>query len=283
MSHPPIYTHEAMKTAFSIRLDGASETFARSATQAAFAHLDEIEGKLSRYRAGSDVWQINHMEAGQSLFVSDLTEECLRIALRALEETEGFFDITLGSLIQHRKDAKDTPMPPLQGCLSIDPSRPVVYCIEPGREIDLGGIGKGYALDRMVDLLKELAGNHALSGLISAGASSHLAFGDRVWQINLRGTHAEKKLSLHNQALSASGIEIQGEHIVRPDGQQIEATHTRLWVQHQKAADADFWSTAAMLMPLKTLLELGSFQGTIFQENKNSQQIQAFSPPSPNS
>ena len=61
--------------------------------------------------------------------------------------TQGLFDITLGKQIEHQKRRSTGESPTLGGTLALDPDRPVIHCIEAGREIDLGGIGKGFALD----------------------------------------------------------------------------------------------------------------------------------------
>ena len=61
---------------------------------------------------------------------------------------------------------------------------PAITCEEPGREIDLGGIGKGFALDQLKQLLTEWDADDAL---LAAGASSLLAFGPSAWPVDLTG------------------------------------------------------------------------------------------------
>lgn len=187
MSDLHTYTHEAMKTTFTLRLVSKDTTQAKKAAFACIARIDEIESRLSRYYHGSDVWQINHMQSDQSIFISEDCHDCLLRALEAHQATSGLFDITLGRLIEHRKQSMPGVSPAPMGQLMIDPKRPAVHCIEQGREIDLGGIGKGFALDRMAEICKDW---EITSGLLSAGASTQLAFGEKAWGITLQGDHS---------------------------------------------------------------------------------------------
>ena len=255
------YTHEAMKTTFTLRLMHSQVDHARDAANQAFALIDEIENALSRYISGSDVSQINCMQSGQSLFISETCYECLRIALKIYTDTDGLFDITLGRQIEHQKNKLEGIVPALEGQLMVDPDRPAIHCVEAGREIDLGGIGKGYALDRIAPLLRGLG---IKSGLASAGASTQLAFGESPWKIELSGSTDMSIVELQNQALSVSGIEIQGSHIVSPRKTEIRHyAHARVRVIHEEAAYADAWSTACLLMS-ENELETAKDRITIF-------------------
>ena len=240
--------HEAMKTTFAIRLRSPDPQLTPQIVGAAFQLIDDIEDKLSRYRPGSDVWQINHMQADESLFVCDFCYDCLRQSLEAFQQTRGLFDITLGKQIEHKKNEVDGDTPGISGKLMVDPEKPAVHCTEAGREIDLGGIGKGFALDKVAELLKSFG---VQDGLVSAGASTQLAFGDSSWPIRLGETDAAQTIQLKDSAFSASGTGIQGSHIVFPDLQtSAEAAYAsqRVWVLHESAAMADAWSTAAMFI-----------------------------------
>ncbi len=252
------YTHEAMKTTFTLRLIHAQADHARDAANQAFALIDEIENALSRYISGSDVSQINSMQSGQSLFISETCYECMRIALKIYIDTDGLFDITLGRQIEHEKNKLKGIAPDLGGQLMVDPDRPAIHCVEAGREIDLGGIGKGYALDRIAPLLRDLG---IKGGLVSAGASTQLAFGESAWKIELTGSSDMPIVELKNQALSVSGTEIQGSHIVSPRRTKFtHYAHARVRVIHEEAACADAWSTACLLM---TENELENVKGRI--------------------
>ncbi len=257
--------HEAMNTVFTLRLVHDDSTLARNAARDAVALLDEIEGKLSRYHDGSDVWQINHLQPGTHLFLSDICYDCLRIAFDAWERTGGLFDITLGRQIEHRKTQPDSPPPPLAGQLILYPDRPAIQCIEAGRELDLGGIGKGFALDQMKICLRDWG---VESGLLSAGNSTQLAFGSEPWTIDLLGSRATHPLPLANKALSTSGLEVQGTHIISPSDPAAVPPRDHIWVTSPLAAIADAFSTAAMLMDDEALDRLVREDCTIVLETK---------------
>lgn len=245
MSQTHTFEHKAMKTIFKLRLQHKDKQKAQHAARVAIELIDEVENKLNRYMECSDVWQINHMEAGQTLYLSEFCYDCLCLSLEAHGKTMGLFDVTLGRQIEHQKRNEEGEPPELNGQLAMVPNRPAIHCQEPGREIDLGGVGKGFALDRVKELLMEW---EIESGILSSGASTHLAFGRVEWAIGLSGKKETKEISLKNQALSASGTGVQNEHIIAPDGSGEAYRHPRVWVVHESAAWADIWSTAAMLM-----------------------------------
>ena len=242
-----LFTHDAMNTTFSLRIRGMDESAARGIARVCCDRLDSLESCLSRFAEGSDVSRINSLGAGETLYLCEPTHQCLLLALNAYAETASLFDITLGSRIEHRKSGASEPAPPLVGQLTIHPDVPAITCESPGREIDLGGIGKGFALDQLHQLLTEWGVQDAL---LSAGGSSLLAFGPSAWPVNLTGDAQGERVMLTRQALSASGTGIQGHHIVHPGGAQAMPTEPckRVWVIARTAAQAEIWSTALMLV-----------------------------------
>lgn len=236
------FHHEAMNTTFHLRFGEERQGLPDMAIEC-FEALDRIEGKLSRFLDDSDIARINRLAAGETLHLSDDTHDCLLAALRLHDATGGLFDISLGRAIRHRKDAEPGPPPPPAGQLLIHPDQPAVTCLEPGRELDLGGIGKGFALDRLAAIL---AAWDAPACLLSAGASTHLATGETEWPVKLEGTAGALTVPLSRAALSASGTAIQGSHIVHPDPDAAPATG-RKWVIATTAAASDAWSTALVL------------------------------------
>jgi len=242
-----LFTHEAMNTTFSLRLCGMDEKTAAGVARECYERLDLLENRLSRFAEGGDVMRINHLAAGDTLYVSEDCHLCLLLALDAYSLTDGLFDITLGARIAHQKARADCPLPPLTGRFIIHPDIAAITCVEPGREIDLGGIGKGFALDQLKLLLLDW---EVPGALLAAGASSLLAFGPDEWPVDLTDDAASLRIGLRDEALSASGTVIQGSHIVHPAGPDAMPSHppTRVWVTATTAALAEIWSTTFMLI-----------------------------------
>lgn len=259
------FEHEAMNTTFTIRIGEADPKLAAVMAQQCFEELDILEGKLSRYIEDSDIARINALAAGETLYISDDTHACLLLALDYYARTGGLFDITLGRAIQHRKDEDEGPPPAIEGSLLIHPDRPAVTCQTPGRVLDLGGIGKGFALDQ---LKKTLIRWNAPSALLAAGASTQLALGDQSWPVEIIGENSRQHVDLKDAAMSASGTGIQGSHIIHPDGDENELPWKHIWLTAPTATAADVWSTALMLLPDHELLDLSEIT-TLLIEDEN--------------
>lgn len=256
------FTHDAMNTTFHLRIQVADESVADGMARECFDHLDFLEARLSRFVDDSDVSRINHLPAGETLYISESTHLCLLAALDAYVRTGGLFDITLGRRIEFRKSEEPGDPPPLEGQLTIHPDIPAVTCEAAGREIDLGGIGKGFALDQLKNILTDWG---AEGGLLAAGASSLVAFGPDAWPVELTGDSATIRISLANQSLSASGTGIQGSHIIHPGGDEAMPSSAckRVWVTAPTAALSEIWSTALMLLEPEAIPEFISGEETI--------------------
>lgn len=262
MNHTHIFQHEAMKTTYTLRLISKDRVKAENAKQQCIERIDDLESKLSRHHEGSDIWLINHLKTDKSLFISEDSYACLRLALEAHELTAGLFDSTLGRQIEHSKVLAKDDAPPIEGSLRIDPDHPAVYCLEAGREIDLGGIGKGYTLDALKDICLDW---EVESALLSSGASTHLAYGQHAWPISLHSSQSSRIIQLFNMALSASGNgTLDNNHIISPDTNMPKAQHERIWLTTKSAAMADAWSTAALLMSRNELEEISGDQICVY-------------------
>ena len=160
--------------------------------------------------------------------------------------TGGAFDPGLGAQMDVQRGqgpAGDVP----RGRLLMDPEGFSVSVRDGTVALDLGAIGKGFALDRMAE---ELLAWDIDRALLVAGGSSLLALGGPTpgsagWEIFLSPTQT---LPLRRQAIGASGTAVKGAHILDPrTGLPTPGPH-RAWAVHPSAATADALSTAWMLL-----------------------------------
>jgi thiamine biosynthesis lipoprotein len=199
------FSHEAMNTVFEVYASHADEHYAAQAAQAAFAVVDRLEGELSRFRSNSDITRVNHLQSGESARVGEATIECLLIAQHLYHLTDGTFDVAIG-----------TGLP----TLAIDADACVIRATASDVRVDLGGIGKGYAVDLMAELLEEWGLDRAF---IHGGFSSALALDAPAesdgWPLTLSDpgepSRILTRLSMRHSALSASGVR-KGDHILDP-------------------------------------------------------------------
>lgn len=238
MTTPVVHrsSHHAMATTFGISIAGGDARYSGLAARAAFAELDRLESELSRFRPTSDIARINALPAGGMTRVGPDTMRCLWLAERFRRATRDAFDASLGS-----------------GRLELRPRAHVVRVRGRGVRIDLGAIGKGYALDRMAVVLADW---DAGAALLHAGQSTVLATGvppgTAGWHVGLRHplrpTRVVRTLWLRDGALSGSGRRVHGNHIVNPRTGRAVTGCPAAWATAPTGAHADALSTAFMVM-----------------------------------
>lgn len=276
------FAHEAMTTEFEVLVAGRDLPYANSVAEELFSEIDRLERLLSRFESSSDVSRINALAPGEAVHVAPETMECLLIALWAASETGGAFDMTVGSLMacwrQRLRDGQpirsDLPPPNAEleaalrrvgaGRLRLEPDAFLVRVdagpASTGVSLDLGGIGKGYALDRAAELLVDWDVGNAL---LHAGTSTALAIGDcgdrhqggaagKGWPLGIGGDWGRKagreRVVLRDLALSGSGMEVKGAHVLDPRTGRPVQHHLAAWAVSPSAAVSDALSTAFMVM-----------------------------------
>jgi thiamine biosynthesis lipoprotein len=227
------FSHQAMNTVFEIVCTHEDPAYARQAACAAFDVASRMEQELSRFIENSDISRINSLTAGESLRVNRWTMECLELSRLAWAETAGAFDISLGRGL-------DT--------LSLDPRRLVVRANAGGIRLDLGGIGKGYAVDRMAEVLAEWGVERAV---IHGGFSSVLALeapeGCEGWPLTMTAPDDAAEpfvlIQAKRRAFSASGKQ-KGDHIVDPRTGRPARFRRAAWASAAVSALAGFCRNA---------------------------------------
>lgn len=233
------FNHAAMATHFQVRIVHDEGTYAAQAAQAAFDLVDSLEGCLSRFRSNSDIARAAHLAPGQKMRLSEPAFACLEIAQRMEQATQGAFCPTPSAM---KSQASLPEWELLAGELSI-------LCLSGRLEFDLGAIGKGFALDRMAELLRDW---DCRSFLLVAGGSSILAGAAPPaapgWSCGLGDDNAPQRFFLAEASLSGSGLAVKGAHILDPRTGQPALRQRRAWVLADTAAESDALSTACMVL-----------------------------------
>ena len=216
-------TEEAMGSSFSLVLVGPDRGRLEAAATAAFAEVHRLDRMLSNYLVDSE-WSAMNREAGSRAFrASPELFELLAACREYSRQSDGAFDITVGPLIKvwgFYKGEGAMPRPnEVTGVLArvgyrhlqLDRGAGTVRFARPGMELDPGGIGKGYAVDRMVAVLRQAGVRVAL---VSASGSSIYGLGappdePQGWPITIRTPRdpaaAAAKVFLRDMSLSTSG------------------------------------------------------------------------------
>jgi thiamine biosynthesis lipoprotein len=212
------FSHEAMATVFEVYAVHPDGAYAAQAAQAAFDLTDRLERELSRFIPNSDISRVNRLAAGENTQVTTSTIECLVIARHMFDLTGGAFDISIG-----------TGLP----SLDLNPDDYTVSATQGGVQVDLGGVGKGYAVDLMAELLEDWGVQVAL---VHGGFSSVLALEPPPgggWPLTLSDPMAPSRvlsrLSVRQTALGASGVR-KKDHIRDPRTGEPASGRLAAWV-----------------------------------------------------
>jgi thiamine biosynthesis lipoprotein len=270
-----------MATVFEITVLDEDVTYAEQAVHAAFDELDIIESQLSRFIENSDISRINNLRAHEKLKLGFHAFDCLALASRLHEETGGVFDCTLGRVtdfwMNKKSSTLETRLHTGMNLIELDPDEGAVTLKSSPVSLDLGGIGKGYAIDRMTELLDEWSIDTAL---VHGGRSAVAAIGapesTSGWKMSMSHPKRPEKvlatISLRDRAMSASGLQ-KGAHIINPFTTRPADSVLATWVVSDTSAMSDALSTAFMIMPREAVehycLERPGLSAMIMQKDSD--------------
>jgi thiamine biosynthesis lipoprotein len=219
-AHPEWYSEEAAKmgTRMEVKLWHESESEARRLIAAAMAEFDRIEAGMSTYRADSEISRVNERAADAPVPVSAEFYGLIRRSLEMSVLSGGAFDITydsVGQLYDFRNRRRpseseiEAHLPEIDyRHVVLEPATRTIRFTTPGTRINLGGVAKGYSVERVIALLREAGVRHAFA---TAGGDTRL-LGDhkgRPWVIGVRDPDDAGRLitslSLADEAISTSG------------------------------------------------------------------------------
>lgn len=213
---------DAMGTTFTIAAYDEDRLKLEGAVDQAFEEVRRLDWLLSNYKKDSEWSRVNREAAAGPVPVSAELYRLLAACLDYSRQSDGAFDITVGPLIKtwgffkgrgrlpHRAEIREALARVGYESLILDETTQTVRFAKPGMEIDPGGIGKGYAVDRVVAVLQAAGISTAL---ISAGGSSIYALGappgQDGWKIKIRhpksAARTIEETILKNESMSTSG------------------------------------------------------------------------------
>jgi thiamine biosynthesis lipoprotein len=262
-----------MATEFRITIYHPEPRYASQAASAAFAELDLLENELSRFVEHSDISRINRFRpavrgssvrrdsvlnparpdtvqpqvasrigassTSNELIVSPNTWDCLQASLKVEEMTGGLFNIAFRSW----------PICQSSDAIQLLRHPPRVLLKRRLIQLDLGGIGKGFALDRMACLFNDWE----IRCFQLAASDSTVLLGDAPphrsgWSIRVGLSERARVMNLARCAVSGSGVTVQGNHIFDPATGAPNSLHRIVWSHATTATYADALSTSFMLM-----------------------------------
>jgi thiamine biosynthesis lipoprotein len=212
----------AMGSAYSVAVYGEDRTRMEEAVDAAFEEVHRLDQMLSNYKPESELSEVNRLAAERPVAVTPELFNLLSACQDYSRESEGAFDITVGPLMKiwgFYKGAGRLPRrAEIHGALEhvgygnvvLDAANRTVRFTRPGVELDPGGIGKGYAVDRMIEVLKQYG---IRTALVSASGSSIYGLGappgEKGWRVQIQNPKDESKsvaeVFLKDESMSTSG------------------------------------------------------------------------------
>jgi thiamine biosynthesis lipoprotein len=212
----------SMACAYAIDAYGPDADALPRIVDAAFDEVDRIDRLMSHYKPDSPLSQINREAASHPVPVVPELFDFIADALRETRESDGAFDITVGPLMKAwgffggdghvpSQDALDAVRRHVGAAhVRLDAAAKTIAFDEPGVELDLGGIAKGYAVDRVIQRLVQ---GKISAALVSAGGSTVYGLGappgKAAWDVSIQDPLDARKVGrvvhLKDRALSIAG------------------------------------------------------------------------------
>lgn len=246
---------EAMRCLWGIDILHEDDRYAEQAAQAAFDEVNRLENELSRFRPASDIARMNSAAPGETVALGADSHDCLRLAERVSALTGGAFDISYHSRpgAEYAPPDDDSTRRGRMSALAIAATERTVSIREPGVHVDLGAIGKGYALDRVMATLADWSIENCIA---NSGQSTVAARGlgpdGQPWRVDVRHPlqpeSALWSLELAGWAMGGSGNALYRPHVRDPrDGGPARGA-LAAWALAPTAALADALSTAFLVL-----------------------------------
>lgn len=248
-------SEKVMGTELEVVLYGQSRKALKEAAEKVFSRVRELDEKLSSHKPSSELSKINSGAGESAVAVSQDVYECLRLAFSASRATQGAFNPLVGSQLRYwgfLPGGSSLKLKDLRGLSDIEKvrwedSERSVFLTRKGMALDLGGIGKGFALDEAANILRRSSGVPA-AAMNFGGQVFFLGKppGRRLWPVSAGGT----LLEIAEGSFATSGGLYQKGHILDPRTGLPARPGDRVGVSvlSPSAAWADALSTALFVL-----------------------------------
>ena len=269
-----VFEKAEMGVPFRVSLYAADEATARTAADAAFARIAELNGVMSDYDSDAELSRLSRTSGqGRAVRVGDALWKVLVRAQEFSARSEGAFDITVGPLVNVWRRARrkqELPAPELLAGmmarvgfkkLRLDPARQTAELLAPEMRVDLGAIAKGFACDEALAVLRRRGFPRALVGGSGDMAAGDAPPGEPGWRIevaalDVAGAPLPQVVFLRNGAIATSGdvfqrVEVAGRrysHIVDPRTGLGLTDHSLVTVIAPDGMTADALSTTVSVL-----------------------------------
>ena len=240
----------------------------RAALQAA---VEEVDGQMSTWNAGSDLMRLNAAPVGEWVAVPAQLAAVLRLGLEIGRASGGAFDIGMGDAVTAWGFGPGDAAPDGIRAAMTASRRPAHEALEmedarvrkaTALKLDLNGIAKGYGVDRLAETLRHYGISDGLVGIDGEMRAMGLRPDGEAWTIAVEAPDAERRtphsvLALQDAAVATSGdyrhwVEVQGRrlaHTMDPKrGAPLVASPASVTVVTRTCAEADAWATALMVL-----------------------------------
>lgn len=256
----------AMASPCEVILSECEKSEAQALSELAFTEVKRIEQKFSRYRNDNIVFEINN-SVGHTVMIDDEVQRLLSFSDQCYIASDGLFDITSGVLRKvWQFDGSDAipcsedveSLLPLIGWSNVKWDSASITLL-PGMELDFGGVGKEYAVDRVLLMLSE---KHKKPLLINFGgdiATNGALFSEHHWNIGIEAIsnqNVANVLNVNGGAIATSGDArrflmrdgVRYSHVVNPKtGWPVESAPHSITVSAPSCVQAGMLSTIALL------------------------------------
>ena len=248
----------SMGTRFNLLLPGVDKPEGDRLFSFCLQELSRMESMLSCFIEDSLISQINRHAFDNDFKVTGELFEILEDCRKCFELTQGAFDIGLGKLIDHwngKQNSEDIDVLTREGSIKniiLDKAQKTIRFKSPNVKLNLGGYGKGYALERIQNLLTV---RNISSAFISFGESSICCIGKHpygdYWSIGIQDFYQKEKsiatLKLVDQSVSTSANMEVNNHVINPRKGKPVVEKVMITVKSNSATEAEVLSTALMV------------------------------------